>query len=243
VSDLDRYRLSFGSVAETYERARPRYAPDAIEWLGTRLPLRRVLDLGAGTGKLTRQLVETGAEVVALEPDPEMCAVLKRLLPDIELHEGSAESIPLPEGYVDVVTAAQAFHWFDAERALREMHRVVRPGGGVALFWNEWDEDEPLTRHLNEIVASLRPRSWVRDTEADHPLETTPLFGDVELQRFRHADTIDPELVVERVASVSTVVVASSAARERALDDVRALVGDAPVRFPLVTSVGVADRV
>jgi SAM-dependent methyltransferase len=241
VSERDRYRLSFGSVADTYERSRPLYAPDALAWLQERLPLRRVLDLGAGTGKLTRQLAEAGADVVAVEPDEEMRAVFARVLPDVELHPGSAEAVPLPDESVDAITAAQAFHWFDPERALPEMHRVLRPGGGVALLWNQWDEDDPLTHGLDEIVNRLRP-AWVRQAEWRHPLEQSPLFENRDLRKFKHVETIEPELVIERVASVSAVVVAVAEDRERALADARALVGDAPVRFPLVTAVGVADR-
>ncbi|HZR97041.1 MAG TPA: class I SAM-dependent methyltransferase [Gaiellaceae bacterium] len=241
MSELDRYRLSFGGVADVYERSRPLYAAEAIAWLRGRLPLGRVLDLGAGTGKLTRQLVEAGADVVAVEPDAQMRAVLARVLPQVELLEGSAEAIPLPDGSVDVVTAAQAFHWFDAERALPEIHRVLRPGGGVALLWNEW-ADEPLTRRLEEIVAPLRPASSHRSSDAQHPLAGTPLFANLGIRSFPHADTVDPETLVERVASVSAVVVAPADARERALAEVRALAGDAPLRFPLVTSVGAADR-
>ena len=137
----DRYRLSFESVADVYERTRPAYAPDALAFVAQRLPLRRVLDLGAGTGKLTRQLVELGADVVAVEPGDAMRALLERVVPEAEALAVSAESIPLPDVSVDVVTVAQAFHWFRPTEALAEMHRVLRPGGGFALFWNHWDED------------------------------------------------------------------------------------------------------
>src|SRR5262249_54140245 len=144
-----------------YERARPLYAVDALEWLRARLPLRRVVDVGAGTGKLSRQLAAVGADVVAVEPDPDMRAVFARVLPGIELLAGSAEELPLADASVDVATAAQAFHWFDLERALPELHRVIRPGGGIAVVWNEWDDDDELMRSLNQIVKRRRPSAIV----------------------------------------------------------------------------------
>jgi ubiquinone/menaquinone biosynthesis C-methylase UbiE len=159
VSD-DHYRLSFERVAETYERARPGYAPDALAWLAERIgigPGRRVLDLAAGTGKLTRQLLAFGAEVAAVEPGREMRAVLERVVPQAEALAGSAEAIPLPGESVDAVTVAQAFHWFRAEEALVEIHRVLRPGGALGLLWNEWDEADPLQQAVDVLLSALRP--------------------------------------------------------------------------------------
>src|SRR6478672_11776732 len=125
VSD-DRYRCSFDSVAEIYERTRPGYSDEALAFVAQRLPLKRVLDLGAGTGKLTRQLVALGADVVAVEPGDAMRAVLERVVPEAQVLAGSAEEIPLPDASVDTVTAAQAFHWFRTDEALAEMYRVLR---------------------------------------------------------------------------------------------------------------------
>src|SRR4051794_6832875 len=237
----DRYRLSFGSVADVYERARPLYAPEALEWLQERLPVRRVVDVGAGTGKLSRQLAALGADVVAVEPDEAMRAVFARVLPEIELLAGSAEELPLADASVDAATAAQAFHWFDLERALPELHRVIRPGGGIAVVWNEWDDDDELMRALNEIVKQRRPTGIVNSWD-EHPLTSSPLFGNCELRKFRHMDTIQTDGVVERVSSVSAVVNLPSDEREHVLGDVRALFGDGPVRFRLVTITAVADR-
>src|SRR3954454_17684819 len=180
VSEKDRYRLSFGSVAEAYERARPLYAVEALEWLQERLPLRRVLDVGAGTGKLSRQLGALGADVVAVEPDEHMRSVFARVLPEIEILAGSAEELPLADSSVDVATAAQAFHWFDLERALPELHRVIRPGGGIAGVWNEWNDEDDLMRALNGIVKRKRPGELV-DSGDEHPLTGSPLFENREL--------------------------------------------------------------
>jgi SAM-dependent methyltransferase len=241
VSEKDRYRLSFGAVAEAYERARPLYAEDALAWLRERLPLVRVLDLGAGTGKLTRQLAALGADVVAVEPDAEMRAVFARTVPGVEVRAGSAEEIPLADESVDTVTAGQAFHWFDLERALPEIHRVLRTGGGVALLWNEWDDDDPLMHDLNEIVARRRVRELL-DAEERHPLDDSPLFANRELRTFGQRETLDPEIVVERVSSVSAIVTLAPDERERVLREVRRLVGAGPVPFVLKTVVAVADR-
>jgi ubiquinone/menaquinone biosynthesis C-methylase UbiE len=240
-SQRDRYRLSFGSVAEAYERARPLYAVEALEWLQERLPLRRVLDVGAGTGKLSGQLAALGADVVAVEPDEDMRAIFARVLPEIELLAGSAEELPLADSSVDVATAAQAFHWFDLPRALPELHRVIRPGGGVAVIWNEWDDDDELMRSLNEIVKRRRPTEIV-NSWGEHPLSGSLLFENRELRKFVHMETIDTDTVVERVSSVSAIVNLPGEERERVLGGVRALFGEGPVRFRLVTITAVADR-
>jgi SAM-dependent methyltransferase len=150
---LARRRLaapSFARSADAYERARPGYAPEAVAFLAERLglgPGRVVVDLAAGTGKLARQLVPSGARVVAVEPLAEM----RSLIPaGIEVLDGTAEAIPLPDASGDAVTVAQAFHWFDAQAALREIERVLRPGGLLALVSNRRDPsafDEVLARH------------------------------------------------------------------------------------------------
>jgi ubiquinone/menaquinone biosynthesis C-methylase UbiE len=240
-SQRDKYRLSFGSVAEAYERARPLYAVEALEWLRGRLPLRRVVDVGAGTGKLSRQLAELGADVVAVEPDADMRAVFARVLPDIELLAGSAEELPLADASVDVATVAQAFHWFDLERALPELHRVIRPGGGIAVVWNEWNDEDERMRALNGIVKRKRLAEIVESGD-EHPLTGSPLFENRELRKFEHMEDIDIDTVVERVSSVSLIVNLPQEQRERVLGDVRALFGEGPVRFHLVTMTAVADR-
>jgi SAM-dependent methyltransferase len=242
VSRRDEYRLSFGSVAEVYERARPGYAPEAVAWLAQRLPFERVLDLGAGTGKLTRQLVPLAGSVVAVEPDPDMRAVLQRVVPGVEALDGSAEAMPLPDESVDAITAAQAAHWFRIDEAMQEMHRVLRPGGGAALLWNEWDPEDELLRAFDTLIEPLRANLG-ETPDWRGSLEATPLFERRELRRFRHTETLEPERVVERVASVSVVAYAAPAEREQVLSEVARLSGSKPVAFPMITSVGVADRV
>ena len=242
MSELDRYRLSFDPVADVYERSRPQYAPEALAWLAERLHLGRVLDLGAGTGKLTRQLVALGADVVAVEPGDEMRAVLAKAVPGVDVRAGSAEAIPLEDASVDAITVAQAFHWFRVDEALAEMHRVLRNGGSFALLWNEWDEDDPLMYALNEVINTLRQRG-PRDDERYEALQRSPLFGGHDERRFHHADELTPAFALERVSSVSAIAAAEPEARERALERVRDLVGDGTVLFPMITLVFVADRV
>ena len=146
---------SFESVASDYERHRPEYPAAALQWAAERIGLEpgaRVLDVGAGTGKLTRGLVALGFDVVAVEPGAPMLAQLRSAVPEAEAFEGAAESIALPDAGIAAAFAGQAYHWFDRERALPELHRVIRAGGGLALLWNWWDERDPLQRELAEIV-------------------------------------------------------------------------------------------
>ena len=240
----DKYRLSFDGVADLYERTRPTYAPEALAFLAQRLPLTRVLDLGAGTGKLTRQLVALGADVVAVEPGDAMRAVLERIVPEAHALAGSAEHIPLPEASVDAVTVGQAFHWFKPAEALAEMHRVLRPGGGYALLWNRWDDDDPLLRELDDLIQRLRPEGTHGGAPAwEEALAASPLFGAPEEQKFAHAERLDVDTIVGRVASVSAVAAAAPEEQARVEEQVRALVGPSQVDFPMLTDVMVADRV
>jgi len=142
---------SFGSNADAYERTRPLYPEEAVRWV-VGDDARRILDLGAGTGKLTRSLVALGHDVIAVEPSSEMIGQLRLALPGVEALEGAAERIPIPPGRVDVVTAGQAFHWFDAELALPEIARVLRPGGTIGLLWNLWDEESPLVARMYDLL-------------------------------------------------------------------------------------------
>jgi len=215
VSD-DAYRLSFETAAERYERGRPLYAGDAVAWLAKRIgigPGRRVLDLGAGTGKLTRQLVAVGADVVAVEPGAAMRAQLERVVPGAEALAGSAEEIPLPDASVDAVTAGQAAHWFRHDEAFREIHRVLRPCGGVGLLWNEWDEDDPLQLEIKQALAPFRPPR--PEIDRDGPpawrasVDALPLFGPVEERRFPHVIHTDADGIVEWVSSTSPFIMAA----------------------------------
>jgi ubiquinone/menaquinone biosynthesis C-methylase UbiE len=154
---------SFGQRAEDYDRVRPEYPPEAIDLLVSRLGLglgSDVLDLGAGTGKLTRPLVERVGRVIAVEPDRGMRAVLTRATEAYRVIDGRAESIPLDGASVDAVLVGQAFHWFATEAALAEIGRILRPGGGLALIWNEWSKAEPpIPAEAEEIVQGVLQRT------------------------------------------------------------------------------------
>jgi SAM-dependent methyltransferase len=208
----------FELVADVYERARPEYPPDILAWFSERLELgagRTVLDLGAGTGKLTRALVATGARVLALEPGDEMRARLASVVPKAEPLAAGAESIPLPDGSVDAATAAQSFHWFRPDEAVPEVGRVLRPGGGLALVWNERDPDDPLQQEIWALMEPFRPPGRRRPGESGwrETIERSGLFGPIEERISRFTDDLDAARLVERLASVSFVAAASEAAR------------------------------
>lgn len=201
--------------AERYERGRPDYPDEAIacivDELGLR-PGRTVLDLAAGTGKLTRLLVPSGANVIAVEPIREM----REKLTGVVALAGTAERIPLTDRFVDAVTVGQAFHWFDADCALGEIHRVLRPGGGVALIWNARDERQPLQAALSEIFDRYEgdtPRRQQRDWKT--LLADSGRFERTKRLLFGHAQPVDEDAVVDRVLSVSFM--ASLPAAEQAL--------------------------
>ncbi len=166
---LDPGALGFDRAAADYEAARPGYPSEAIDRLAAEVgvgPGRRVCDLAAGTGKLTRMLVGTGAEIVAVEPVPGMRAQLAMVLPDVAVLAGTAEAIPLTDSSVDAVTVAQAFHWFDATAAMAEIRRVLTPDGGLAVLFNERDERRPWVAALSEVIGWHRQRvSWYQGTD------------------------------------------------------------------------------
>jgi len=234
----------FGSAAEVYERARPSYPLEAIDWLFERTgagPGDTIVDLGAGTGKLTRLLVPSGARVVAVEPIPEMRA----LIDSGEPIDGTAEAIPMADGSAALVTVAQAFHWFDLDRALPEIHRVLHPGGSLALVWNMRDLDDPVQRGVEDLLAAHRGRLTAqREGRWRAPFAASPLFGELQTGTFRYEQQFTADDLVARVSSTSFVAAMDDAERRPLIDDVRALVAgrEEPFPFPYMTEVLVSFR-
>jgi len=223
----------FGREADTYERVRPSYPADAVEWLVASLeigPGHTVLDLAAGTGKLTRLLAPTGARLLAAEPVGGMRASFVAAVPGVPIVAAVAEAMPFAGGSLDAVTVAQAFHWFDADRTFEELARVLRPGGRVGLIWNARDRTSDWVNEVWSIMDRVEKRAPWRDHEhwRDSALGDRPEFGPLHSETFRHEQSITPEGVVERIASVSHVAVLLPTERERVLDEVRELLATHP---------------
>lgn len=218
---MKRLSESFGAVAEAYDRGRPSYPADAVAWLLDG-DAKIVLELGAGTGKLTRQLVDQGHAVFATEKDPAMLAVLQRRVPEVSAKVAGAEEIPANDRSVDVVVAAQAFHWFDHDVAIPEMARVLKPGGHVALVWNSFDRRIPWVRKLVEVTGE-----WSTTSGDSHErLAESDLFGELETQKFTFWQDVTRDTLVDIVASRSYIASLPDAEREAKLDAVRALYDD-----------------
>ncbi|ORB52101.1 class I SAM-dependent methyltransferase [Mycobacterium persicum] len=221
--------LSFGSAAAAYERGRPSYPPEAIDWL---LPAgaRDVLDLGAGTGKLTTRLVERGLDVVAVDPIPEMLEVLRASLPDTLALLGTAEEIPLAGNSVDAVLVAQAWHWVDPGRAIPEVARVLRPGGRLGLVWNTRDERLGWVRELGQIIGRDGDPTRDKATLAEP-------FTDVERFQVEWTNYLTPQALIDLVASRTYCITSPAKVRTKTLGQVRQLLATHPA---LANSAGLA---
>ena len=231
MSDRAARSRSFESVAADYERHRPEYPEEALRWAVEQFGLEpgaHVLDVGAGTGKLTRGLVALGYDVVAVEPGASMLNQLRTAVPEAEALEGPAEAIPLPDESVEAAFAAQAYHWFDRDRALPELHRVLGPGGGLALLWNWWDERDPLQLELGELVgyAGHRPHP-------EEELPGEPWFRDLGRTVVDTVQESSPGALVEYLSTTSAFVVAEPAEQEESLRAVHELASRYGERFPL----------
>lgn len=229
--EFHRRAASFGGVADVYERARPGYPAEAVAWLTGDHPAR-VLDLGAGTGKLTRSLVAAGHDVVAVDPSEPMLAQLRTVLPAVDARVGSAERLPLEDASVDVVTAGQAYHWFDPAVALPEIARVLRPGGRLGLIWNLRDDTVGWVAELWSMFGDHEAR------RADDPVMIPP-FGPLEQRTFRHEQRLDRDGLLGVVESRSYVAVLRLDQRAALLARVAALydrvAGPDGVVLPYVT--------
>jgi SAM-dependent methyltransferase len=230
------FASSFGRAADAYERGRPSYPAEAVEWL---LPqgARHVVDLGAGTGKLTRVLLPRVPQVTAVEPSDGMRATLEQVVPEARSLAGSAESIPLDDASVDAVFVAQAWHWVDPAAAVPEVARVLRPGGTLALLWNIRDESVPWLAELSQVMNSPAQR----DMSSDAPTVGEP-FAPIERRDVPWVHELGRDELLAMIASRSYVITLSEDDRAQVLRDVGQLLDTHPdtrradlIRLPYVT--------
>ncbi|MDP9388775.1 MAG: methyltransferase domain-containing protein [Actinomycetota bacterium] len=226
-------QVGFDREAETYERSRPTYPPDAVSWLVGRLHLRRgrtVTDVAAGTGKLTRLLLSTGATVVAVEPVEGMREVFRRVVPAVPVVAATAEAMPFRASSMDAATVGQAFHWFDAEAAFAELARVLRPGGGVAMVWNARDRSIEWVDRAWAVMDRVEKKAPWRDH--DSVFDTLPAgrsgFEPFDTATFRHEQIVTPEELVDRFRGVSHVAALPPEDQAAILSEVRELLATHP---------------
>jgi len=221
------------SDPDDYEAARPSYPPDAVAWFVEHLGIergRRVADLAAGTGKFTRLLAPSGAWLVGIEPVAGMRDHFRRVLPEVPVIAATAEQLPLADACLDAMLVAQAWHWFDHDRAIAEARRVLAPGGRLGLVWNARDRSVGWVDEVWTIMDRVEKRAPWRDHEnwRDSAFRAMPGFGELVQAEFWHTQRVTPEGMVKRVASVSHVAVLPDAERERVLDEVRSVLGRHP---------------
>lgn len=221
----------FGSAGAAYERGRPSYPPDAVTCLVGELSVSAestVVEVAAGTGKLTRLLERRGARVVAVEPVAGMRAVLVDQVPGVPVVAGTAEALPVATGTVDALLVAQAFHWFRVPEALAEVARVLRPGGGLGLVWNDRDDAVPWVAELSGLIRwNDRPVAPYEGGDWAAMVARTGAFDALEHRQFRLDQELDPETLVDRVLSTSYIAALPAPDQARLADNVRRLVTDA----------------
>jgi SAM-dependent methyltransferase len=243
-------RLTFGAHAGEYERARPAWPEEAARWLVPE-DAKLVVELGAGTGKLTRAVAALGVRVVAVEPDPRMLTVLRGL--GLEGVEGSAEAIPFGDGMADGVVAGSSLHWFELDRALPEIHRVVKPGGRFAFGWNHRDDRHPAVARMGDAVYAAQERTrgprW-RSRDWTGELTASGLFEDVEHALFEHVHELPRAALGDHLLSYSGVAALPKDERGRVGREVAQILdSDASVsdgetlRLPFVVAANRARRV
>jgi SAM-dependent methyltransferase len=243
----------FGKTSELYGKIRPDYPDAAVGLLVRELAIARgrvVIDVGAGTGKLTAALARTGATVIAVEP---LATMRERLVENVPLavpFDGTAERMALRDGSAHAITAAQAFHWFDGDRALAEFHRVLAPGGRLGLIWNVRDRRTPWVDAFDRLLDAVDPERPDHETgKWRAAFEHASLFGPLQLEEFPHAQTLAPREIRERAASASSIASLPEADRERVLDRFDELAATHPdirgretVELPYLTKVYWTER-
>ncbi len=239
-------QLGFSNEAPAYARGRPEYPQRLLTWLNHEVGLRQgkaALDLGAGTGKFTKLLVQTGAEVIAVEPIEDMRRQLALALPQVRLHAGSAQAIPLATASLDAVLCAQAFHWFATAQALTEIHRVLRPGGTLGLVWNRRDESVDWVSKITEIITPYEgdaPRFHKGDWRKPF---ASSAFGALKQVSFAYQhDGLAQEVILDRFLSVSFIAALPLPEKSKVAGQLRTLIanhadlqGRATISFPYQT--------
>lgn len=254
---------AFEGAAGVYEHSRPGYPAEAVSFLTRTLALgpgQWVVDLAAGTGKLTRDLVSTGAKVIAAEPVAAMRQTLAataiattvaateagpRGTPPLSVVAAIAQALPVGDGLLDAITVAQGFHWFDTAEAVGEMHRAIRPGGGLGLIWNHRDNSDPLQQALTDFMEPWRGDTPSYDSGRwRQALVPGRLFGAAQEFRFPWRQPVDVEGVADRVASVSFIADLPDEHRARLLGDVKAVASEIgpPLSLAYVAEVFVFSR-
>jgi SAM-dependent methyltransferase len=252
VTDTDEWARrgsSFGAVAGTYNEHRPDYPAAAVRWcvapLGREVAGLRVLDLGAGTGKLTTLLAELGADVTAVDPDESMLAELRRQMPSVRALRGPAEEIPLPDGSVDAVLCGQSMHWFDLSRALPEIARVLTSGGVLAAMWNSDDDRVPWVAGLRDAaegVAAAPLSARRNETVSTHIDQVGQLYLPTERAEFENSYLRTADSLVVTISTHSQFLIKPPAERDRLLEQVRAYLASQPetaegeFKLPMVTT-------
>lgn len=236
--DFGRRAHSFDSAADTYERARPSYPGPAVDWLldGVDGP---VLDLGAGTGKLTRSVVARGLPTTAVDPGPAMLEQLSAALPQVPTLVGTAEDLPLPDDSMAALVAGQAWHWVDESRALPEVRRVLRPGGRIGLIWNIRDESVAWVAELSTAMGSSEAENYVLSALSGG---RGPLAGlDPDHEQWSWSRPMTADGLVDLALSRSYLITATAERRESTVAAVRDLVerhfGADPFELPYRTHV------
>jgi len=232
----------FARAAEAYERGRPGYPEDALEWLAEQLG-QRVIDLAAGTGMLTRELAARGFDVVAVEPVAQMRSLIAAG-ERVRVLDGTAEAIPCADASADAVTVAQAFHWFDGPRALREIHRVLARSGVLALVWNRRRMEDAIHRRIDELLAPFRGDTPAHATEQWRgAVDDSELFEAAGRRRFDNEQRLDGDGLVDRFGSVSFVAALDAAPREPLRAAVRELAAGGIATLRYRTEVELLRRV
>jgi SAM-dependent methyltransferase len=240
--------VGFERTADTYERGRPGYPDAAVHHLVATLGIgsgRSVVELGPGTGKLSADLVATGARVIGVEPVAAMRRVLSTTLPGIDVVGGVAEQLPIADAAADAAVAAQVFHWLDGDLALAQLARVLRPGGGIGLMWNVRDETASWVRALAELTEPYRDDTPTHRSDAWRAaFERSDEFGGLERRSFPYAHPTNPSAVADRIESISFIAARSDATRDSIREQVHAVLshdpatrGRARFTFPYRTDV------